>query len=772
MSEQLIKMPMVPLRGLVAFPQTVVNFEVARESSITALRQALDGDGLVFLAAQKDMRIEAPAAEDIYHVGVVARVRHILKLSDELIRVLVEGLYRARMCDLERGECYLAQVVRWEQECPQDERMQAYMRTLISRYEEYGKAGGKVSPEAIAALSEITSPSKLVDTVSINVVRKTEQKQEILEQYDVAERYDKMLAILSEEIQISALEKEISEHTREQIEKIQKESYLREQMRSIQKSLGEDEAELSEIESFRGQVQAMPVTEETKQKLKKEIARLERMNPQSPDYNVLRTYLEWVTSLPYGVYTEDNMDIKHAQEVLDSEHYGMEKVKERILEYLAVLGLKKNLKGPILCFAGPPGVGKTSIAHSIANALGRKFVRMSLGGVRDEAEIRGHRRTYIGAIPGRIISNIKQAGTMNPLFLLDEIDKMSSDYKGDPASAMLEVLDSEINATFQDHYLDIDFDLSSVMFVTTANDVDSIPRPLYDRMEIIELSSYTTYEKEQIALRHLIPKQMEENGLASEVLKIQPSAVREMISGYTCESGVRSLERVIGKVCRKSARLYLDGKSHIAVSSRNLHSFLGVPRYEEPQLPGQGQPGVAIGLAWTAAGGTTLPIEVCVMEGSGNVELTGQLGDVMKESAKAAISLIRSMADELGIQGAFYKEKDLHIHVPEGAVSKDGPSAGITIALAVASALTGRKVRSGLAMTGEITLTGQVLPIGGLKEKSLAALRMGIHRILIPRENVKDLEEIPKEIQRKIAFVPVSHFREVLKEGLEARKGK
>jgi len=598
--------------------------------------------------------------------------------------------------------------------------------------------------------------------VAMNLLKKTEDKQQILETFDVIERYKKTIEFVMEEIHIAQIEREITARTKLQIDKMQKEHYLREQLRAIQSSLGEDEQEASEIEEFKKNVDAMPVSDATKKKLNKEITRLERMNSQSPDYNVLRTYLEWVTSLPYGIYTEDDLDIRHAREVLDGEHYGLEKVKERILEYLAVLKLKNNLKGPILCFVGPPGVGKTSIAHSIANAMGRKFVRMSLGGVRDEAEIRGHRRTYIGAIPGRIISGIKQAGTMNPVFLFDEIDKMGNDFRGDPASAMLEVLDPEINATFQDHYLDMEFDLSDVMFITTANDVESIPRPLYDRMEIIQLSSYTAQEKEQIAVRHLIPKQLTQHGLTSGILRIQRVAVSAMVAEYTCESGVRSLERIIAGVCRKAAKKYIDGKKRMTVTKRNLSDFVGIPKFKDPILPKEDQVGVANGLAWTAAGGTTLPIEVAVMEGSGNLELTGQLGDVMKESARTGISLVRSMAEELGISASFHREKDIHIHVPEGAVSKDGPSAGITMALAVASALTGRKVRSDVAMTGEVTLTGRVLAIGGLKEKALAALAAGITNIIIQEDNTKDIDEITKDLAIRFNFIPVANFRAVL----------
>lgn len=770
MQGEIATLPMVPLRGLVVFPYTVINFEVARDASLEALKRAMETDQRIFLVAQKDLRIENPGLEDIYAVGCVAKVRHILKLGGGAIRVLVEGLYRARVLSCQLDGCYMATVSGCEQTIDRDEVAEAHMRALVEKFEEYGTSSGKVSPETILALSDMASPEKLVDTVAMNLLKKTEDKQEILETLDVIERYQKVLRLTTQEIQISEIEREIAAQTKLQIDKLQKEHYLREQLRAIQNSLGDGEAEAEEIGAFKTAIEGMPVPEATQKKLLKEVSRLERMNSQSPDYNVLRTYLEWVTSLPFGKYTEDNLDLAHAREVLDRDHYGMEKVKERILEFLAVMQLKNNLKGSIICFAGPPGVGKTSIARSIAEAMGRKFVRMSLGGVRDEAEIRGHRRTYIGAIPGRIASNIKLAGTMNPVFLLDEIDKMGNDFRGDPASAMLEVLDPEINSTFEDHYLDMELDLSNVLFITTANDIGNIPRPLYDRMEIIELSSYTAQEKEQIAIRHLIPKQISQHGLTPEILKFQAGAVQTMITEYTCESGVRSLERLIAEVCRKAAKNYIDGKKKIVISRRNLHNYIGAGKYKDAVLPKEDPVGSAIGLAWTAAGGTTLPIEVAVMEGSGSVELTGQLGDVMKESARTGISLVRSMAKELGIPEDFHKTKDIHIHVPEGAVSKDGPSAGITMALAVVSALTGRRVRCDVAMTGEITLTGRVLAIGGLKEKALAALAAGIRTIIIPEDNRGDIEEISKDLAHKITFKPVREFREVLQIALRDAK--
>lgn len=755
-------LPMVALRGLVVFPHTVLNFEAARDVSIKALERAMETDRMVFLAAQRDLRMELPSQEDIYQVGVVARVRHILKLPGDAVRVLIEGLYRAKILEFHQGEYYEVQVENIEEEIPKNERAEAYMRALMERYEEYGSATGNVTQEAIIAISEISSPSKLADTIAVNLMKKTEDKQDILETVDVIERYEKLIRFTDRELNIAAIDREISLRMRKQMEKVQKEHYLREQMRAIQASLGEDERDNEELEQIKKKISALPLPKESVEKLEKEYSRLTRMNSSAPEYNVARTYLEWVTSLPFGEYTEDNLDLERAQRILDEDHYGLKKVKERVIEYLAVCKLKKDMRGPILCFAGPPGVGKTSIAKSIARALGRKFVRMSLGGVKDEAEIRGHRRTYIGAIPGRIVSGVKQAGTMNPLFLLDEIDKMSGDFKGDPASAMLEVLDSEINSEFRDHYLDIEFDLSEVMFVTTANDIGAIPAPLYDRMEVIELSGYTTYEKEQIALRHLIPKQLKENGLTPELLKIDQSALSDMIVGYTGESGVRSLERVIAEACRKGARQYMETGKPVTIRRRNLKKFLGIPRYMDTMVSRENQVGVVNGLAWTSAGGTTLPVEAVAMEGTGKIELTGQLGDVMKESAMTGLSLVRHMAGALQIDEEFYKERDIHVHVPEGAIPKDGPSAGITMALAVTSALTGRKVRCDVAMTGEITLTGRVLPIGGLKEKTLAALRAGIRTIIIPEGNQKDLEEIPRDVKKQVDYRPVASFEQVL----------
>lgn len=771
MNQDLIALPVVPLRGLVAFPYTVLSFEVGRAASLAAVYAAAEGTGEIFLAAQKDAHLEEPGQGDLYEIGVVAKVRQVVRLQNQMARVLIEGQYRARLIRLEKEkEHFEARILPVEQLLERGERSSAYMRLLLESCRNYASISGQIPAETLLALQEIREPERLADTIAFNMLKDLEEKQEVLEILDVLARMERLLSIAQREIQIAGIEYEISEKTKQQLEKLKKESYLREQIRVIQKSLGEDEDDTAELERFREIIRELPLAEEEREKLLKEISRLSRLSQQSPDYYVIKTYLEWIVSLPFGKYTEDILDLPHAQKVLDEEHYGMKKVKERILEYLSVLTLKKDMKGPILCFAGPPGVGKTSIARSVANALNRKFVRMSLGGMKDESEIRGHRRTYIGALPGRIASGMKQAGSMNPVFLLDEIDKLSSDYRGDPASAMLEVLDGETNHDFRDNYLDIGLDLSQVLFIATANDAQSIPPALYDRMEVIELSSYTPYEKEQIAKKHLIPKQIAQNGMSDKMLKIQPAALKRMIAEYTSESGVRALERQIAKICRKAAKRYLEEGRQVVAGKKNLEEFLGKPHFLETNLPKRGDIGVAIGLAWTANGGVTLPIEVCVMEGSGELELTGQLGDVMKESARTAITVVRSKAEQLGIHANFHKEKDLHIHVPEGAIPKDGPSAGITMTLAVASALLNRKVRGDFAMTGEVTLTGRVLAIGGLREKVFAAVRAGLKNVIIPKDNEADLEEIPQEVRSKVRFWPVREIEEVFQLGLEEQR--
>ena len=767
--ENTVKMPMLPLRGIVAFPYTLLNLEVARKPSIDAVELAMKrNERLVFLAAQRDMRVEEPCAADIYKMGVVARVRHVLKTERGGMRVLVEGLSRARMLACETEGCFNATIAYADEVRIQDaDKAEAYMRILLDNYEEFGEVSGKVPQEAVLALRDIHQPEKLADTISQNILQGVDKKQEMLEILDVEQRIKRLIDHISEEINIAKFTVQINQATRHSIEKIQKDAFLREQMKTIQNALGEGDEE-GEAKVFEQKVKALDINEQTREKLLREVNRFARLSPTMPDHSVLRNYLETVTSLPFGKYSEDDLNLTHARKVLDDEHFGMDKVKDRIIESLAVKQLAQDQnEGSVICLVGPPGVGKTSIAHSIAHALGRQFVRMSLGGVHDEAEIRGHRRTYIGAIPGRIITNIKKAGTMNPVFLLDEIDKMGSDFKGDPASAMLEVLDPAINKTFADNYLDIEFDLSSVMFITTANDASTIPSALYDRMEIIELSGYTSFEKLNIAKKHIIPKQLKKHGLNGNILRFETAAIESIITGYTAESGVRTLERRIATICRKAAAQYLEGKKRITVTKKNLESFLGTAMHNESNLPKQPTVGVACGLAWTSIGGCTMPIEVTHMPGAGALELTGSLGDVMKESAKTALSFIRSRAGEMGIDDAFFKENDVHVHVPEGAVPKDGPSAGITLCTAMVSSFTNRPVRCDVAMTGEITLTGRVLPIGGLKEKALAALRDGVHNIIIPAENAADIKEIPDELQEQLTFTTVKNIEEVLKRTLD-----
>jgi ATP-dependent Lon protease len=760
-------LPMVALRGLVIFPYMVLHFDVGRDKSIAALEEAMANDQLIFLCAQKDIRVEEPETDDIFEIGTLSKIKQVLKLPGDNLRVLVEGINRARIVEYIENENYLmVEVEKYEEtfleEGDVDVHTEALMRTVLSMFDKYSKQSNKISPEAMVSVSEVKDPGQLADIVASNIVFKFDDKQRILECFGVSERLEEIIAILSRELEISNIENEIVKNVKKQIDKSQREYYLREQMKAIQKELGEGETLQSEVEELREKIEKANLSEEARKKAEKELGRMEKMSAGSPEVGVIRSYLDWIVGLPWGVETQDNMDLAHAATVLDEDHFGLEKVKERILEYLAVRKMKNDMHGPILCFVGPPGVGKTSIARSIARALDRKFVRTSLGGVRDEAEIRGHRRTYIGAIPGRIISSIKQAGSLNPVFLFDEIDKMSHDFRGDPASAMLEVLDPEINNAFRDHYLDLEFDLSRVMFLTTANSTDTIPRPLLDRMELIELSSYTENEKAEIAKRHLIKKQCDEHGLKDGMLEINEAALSDIINLYTSESGVRSLERRIADVCRKAAREILEtGATGVRVTRQNLYKYLGYPRYRRSKAGEADRTGVVTGLAWTAVGGQTLPVEAMVMDGTGKIELTGHLGDVMKESAKAGISYIRSRHDELGIDKDFYEKKDIHIHCPEGAIPKDGPSAGITMATAVLSALTDKPVRKDVAMTGEITLTGNVLPIGGLKEKVLAALRAGIKTVIIPKENEKDIYDLPQNIRRKLKFIMADDVMQV-----------
>ena len=762
------KMPMVALRGLVVFPYMVLHFDIGREKSVQALERSMALGKDIFLSAQKDISVENPSLDDIYSVGTVAKIKQVLKLPGDTIRVLAEGLYRGKVRKLLRESPYLeVEIEAYDNHEPpraEDIIKEAYMRKISDMFSLFSRMSTQISSETLMMITSLEKPGEFADVVAANVIVKMDDRQKVLECVDELQRLKMLAEIFSHEIEILKIDKEIDSSVRMQIDKSQKEYFLREQIKAIQKELGEAENDAAEQQKLREKIELLPMSAEAREKALRELKRLSMMSPGSPEATVSRSYLDWITDLPWGMYTQDNLDLKNVRKVLDEDHYGLEKLKDRIIEYLAVRKLRDDMKGPILCFAGPPGVGKTSIAKSIARALNKKFVRMSLGGVHDEAEIRGHRRTYIGAVPGRVISSIKEAQSMNPLFLFDEIDKMASDFRGDPAAAMLEVLDPEINNTFADHYLDIGFDLSKVMFITTANDVENIPRPLYDRMEIINVSSYTDEEKLQIAKRHLIGKQAKEHGLDKKQVRIPDAVILDIIHLYTAESGVRNLEREIATVMRKSAvEIVNNHLEKISVTKRNLKKYLGLPKRTESLVPKENTVGVVTGLAWTAVGGQTLPVEVLLMEGSGKLELTGQMGDVMKESARTGFSLVRALGEEYNIPGDINEKYDLHIHIPEGAIPKDGPSAGITMVTAMVSAITGRAVRCDVAMTGEVTLTGRVLQIGGLREKSLAALRAGITEIIVPAMNKSDIDELPAPVVQHVKFHYVSNIREVLK---------
>ena len=765
------KLPLLPLRGVLVFPYMVIHLDVGRERSVEAIDKAMVEDREIVLAMQKEAQTDDPTENDIYKTGTVAEIKQLLKLPGGTIRVLVEGICRAQIKEFTAFDPYIeVEYEKLEDDEEKNLEIEALMRNLISKFEEYVKISKKIPPETVVSVVTIEDPGRLVDVIASHLILKITDKQAILETRDIKKRLELACQILSKEIEILELERKINNRVRKQMEKTQKEYYLREQMKAIQKELGEKDDKLSEIEELREQIEKVKMPKEAKEKALKELERLEKMPPMVAEATVVRNYLDWMLSLPWNKQTKDTIDIKKAEKILEEDHYGLKKPKERILEYLAIRKLAKKMKGPILCFVGPPGVGKTSLAKSIARALNRKFIRMSLGGVRDEAEIRGHRKTYVGAMPGRIIQSIKQAGTKNPVFLLDEIDKMGHDFRGDPASALLEVLDPEQNTTFRDHYIEADFDLSKVMFITTANVTHTIPAPLLDRMEMIYIPGYTELEKLKIAQNYLIPKQLKEHGLKGSQLEISENALRRIIREYTRESGVRNLEREIATICRKTARNIVVGDTDKGIiTAKNVEKYLGVPRYRYGVAEREDEVGTVTGLAWTQTGGDILTIEATVLPGKGNLTLTGKLGDVMKESAYAGYSYIRSRAKELGIDPNFYEKYDIHIHVPEGAIPKDGPSAGITMAIAMASALSGYKVKKEVAMTGEITLRGKVLPIGGLKEKSLAAHRAGIKKILFPKDNEKNLEDIPSTVKRKIEFIPVEHMDEVLNLALGER---
>jgi ATP-dependent Lon protease len=771
MSEKPTKrLPVLPLRGLTIFPYMVLHFDVGRARSIAALEAAMVNNQEIFLISQKESKIDEPETDDIFEVGTISKIKQLLKLPGDIIRVLVEGLERGRILEYIKVDPYFeAEIITPE---PFDKEkyeleMEAVTRSVISSFETYVKLSNRISPEIIPSVISMDDPERLPDIIAANVLIRLEDKQRLLEEFHPVERMKILYEILLRENEILEIENRINLRVKKQVDKVQREYYLREQLKAIQKELGEGEGFDSELEEYEKKIKEANLPEEANEKAVRELNRLSRMGPGSAEASVIRTYLDWILDLPWNVETEDNMDLKNAARILDEDHYGLEKVKERIIEYLAIRQLTKNMKGPILCFVGPPGVGKTSIAKSIARAINRKFVRMSVGGVRDEAEIRGHRRTYVGAIPGRIIASIKQAGSKNPVFLLDEIDKMSHDFRGDPASAMLEVLDAEQNFAFRDHYLELPFDLSKVMFLTTANTLETIPRPLLDRMEVIEISGYTEEEKWNIATKYLIPKQIKEHGLPEKSLLITAPAIRDIINYYTREAGVRNLERQIATICRKAARKILETrKSRVRINTNNLKQYLGVPPFRYDKIADKNEVGIVTGLAWTPVGGDTLSVEVTLMAGTGKLVLTGQLGDVMKESARAGLSYIRSRCKEIGLSDNFYENTDIHIHVPEGAIPKDGPSAGITMTTAMLSALTEIPVRSDVAMTGEITLRGRILPVGGLKEKILAGHRAGIKKVLIPRENNKDLAEISDIIKKKVEIVLVETMDEVIEHAL------
>lgn len=763
-------LPLIPLRGMSIFPYMVLNFDIGRDVSLKAINSCQGNDDLVFLTSQKSLEIDEPTEDDFYHTGVICRIKQIIKLPGNAVRTIVEGISRAEIKELEfENGYYKATVEEIVYENYNDDiETKALIRNVLDAFEEYINIGNRVSGEILITLSEMENVDKLIDTICANIYLKSSQKQELLEEFDIKLRLELLLKTLLEELEILKLEKNIALKVKKQVNKVQKDYYLKEQMRAIQKELGDDDDIDTEVEKFRENLRKLKATKEIKEKIEKEINKFSKLSSMSPDSSISRNYLETIFSLPWNKESREKIDLKIAEDILNENHYGMEKVKERIVEYLAVRKLSNSLKSPIICLVGPPGVGKTSIAKSIADAVGRKFVRISLGGVRDEAEIRGHRRTYVGAIPGRIINGLKEAKTKNPVFLLDEIDKMSSDYKGSPASAMLEVLDPEQNKNFVDHYLELPFDLSKILFVTTANSLSTIPRPLLDRMEIIEVSGYIEEEKLNISKNYLLPKQVKQNGLRANFLKMDDETIKEVINSYTRESGVRNLERTLGTICRKVAKKYVDNLElkEVVVSKDDLNEYLGKVKYRHEVAGLNPEVGVVMGLAWTSVGGETLTVEVNTIKGKGQVVLTGKLGDVMKESAKTGITYIRSIADKFGIEEDFYSKTDIHIHLPEGAVPKDGPSAGITMALAILSSLSNISVRNDIAMTGEITLRGRVLAVGGVKEKLIAAHRAGIKKVLLPKECEHDLDEIPQNIKDEMEFVLVKHMDEVLEHAL------
>lgn len=759
----------LPLRGMVLFPNNGAHIDIGRDKSVAALEECLAHGRQIMLSAQKDVEVEDPKREDVYEIGTVCQVQHVTKLNNGIMRAQIEGLYRARILDFRDDGLFIeVDVEEIEEDKTDTKEIQALIRACISKFEDWVKLSHKIPPEVMIAVNVAMDDGGILCNVVTNHLNcKYQDKQEILGIVDLKSRLEALYKLLLQEVEIMELENKIVFDVNKQMNKIQKEYYLREQIKAINKELGEDDEIAEAIEEYRQKMKEHTYPEYVTEALEKELKRLERTNPASPEMGVIQNYIEWVLDLPWDIENQETIDVKEAQKTLDKHHYGLTKVKERIIEYLSIKALSPDIKAPIVCLVGPPGVGKTSIATSIAQALKRKFVRASLGGVRDEAEIRGHRRTYVGAMPGRIIEGIKNAGSKDPLFLLDEVDKMASDYRGDPVSALLEVLDPEQNSTFSDHYIGLAFDLSKVMWIITANDLGNIPRPLRDRMEIIMLPSYTEVEKMHIAKEHLLDKVKKANGLKKSQVNMSDEVISKIIEDYTREAGVRELERQLSKACRKAAyKIVTEKKKSVRITKKNITDFLGKAKYTETKAEKENQVGLCTGLAWTEVGGVILPVEVAVLKGKGNLLLTGQLGDVMKESGRAALTCIRTRSEKLKIDEKFYEENDIHVHFPEGAVPKDGPSAGITMTTAIVSALTGKKVRADVAMTGEITLRGKVLPIGGLKEKSLAAYREGIYTVIMPKANERDLDEIAPELKAKMKFIPVETIDEVLKVAL------
>ncbi|KGR90448.1 peptidase [Ureibacillus massiliensis 4400831 = CIP 108448 = CCUG 49529] len=764
MSKVKDKKPLLPLRGLLVYPSMVLHIDVGRARSVAALEYAMLNDNHIFLATQKDLRIEKPEKEDLYTIGTLVNVKQMLKLPNGTLRVLVEGVSRGEIINFYEDKDFTSVSIELHEDSKvKDPEIEALMRTLLSYFEKYAKSSNKITTETIDSVLDIDEPGRLADVIASHLPLKVAEKQEILSIFNIKKRLDHLIIRLHDEQEVLNLEKKINSKVKQAMERTQKEYYLREQMKAIQAELGDREGKTGEVADLRKRVENSGMPESTKSTAFKELDRYEKLPAASAESGVIRNYIEWLVTIPWTESTTDRLDILHAENILNRDHDGLEKVKERILEYLSVRQLKNSVRGPILCLVGPPGVGKTSLARSVAESLDRNFVRVSLGGVRDESEIRGHRRTYVGAMPGRIIQGMKKAGTINPVFLLDEIDKMSNDFRGDPSAAMLEVLDPEQNHNFSDHYIEEPYDLSQVMFIATANDLSTIPGPLLDRMEVISIAGYTEMEKIQIAKNHLIPKQIEENGLKKSQIVIKDEAIVDLIRYYTREAGVRNLQRQIASLCRKAAKIIVSGeKKRVTVNQKVLIDMLGKHKFHYGQAETENQVGVATGLAYTTVGGDTLQIEVSLTPGKGKIQLTGKLGEVMKESAQTALSYVRSLSDKLKIDANFFDEHDIHIHVPEGAVPKDGPSAGITMCTALVSAITNKPIKREIGMTGEITLRGRVLPIGGLKEKSLGAHRAGLTTIIMPKDNIRDIDDIPDSIRDQLTFKPVSTADEVL----------